>query len=71
MSYPIVMLIETKKRTFRTDVTNINFRRNKIDFQAKEETKHLKLQVKAENVQSDVMVGPVVRVFELFVILEF
>lgn len=71
MSYPIVMLIETKKRTFRTDVTNISFRRNKIDFQAKEETKHLKLQVKAENVQSDVMVGPVVRVFELFVILEF
>lgn len=47
------MSTETKKRTFGTDVTNINFKRNKVELSAGEDAKQLKLQVKTENVENE------------------
>ncbi|XP_010678680.2 E2F transcription factor-like E2FE isoform X2 [Beta vulgaris subsp. vulgaris] len=49
----IPMPTESKKRTFGTDVTNISFKRNKMDFSAGEEAKQLKMKVKTENVESE------------------
>ncbi|KNA13660.1 hypothetical protein SOVF_114680 [Spinacia oleracea] len=49
--YNLPMSIDTKKRTFGTDVTNISFKRNKDAFPAEEEGKPLKLHVKTENVE--------------------
>ena len=44
---------ETKKRTFGTEITNISFKRNKVDFVGGEDAKQIKQQIKIENVESE------------------
>ncbi|XP_021733698.1 E2F transcription factor-like E2FE isoform X1 [Chenopodium quinoa] len=54
----VPMSTETKKRAFGTDVTNISFKRSKVDFSANEEGKQLKLQVKTEKVENEFHTNP-------------
>lgn len=45
--------IETRKRTFGADITNVSSKRNKMDFPGGEEAKQMKLQAKTENMDDD------------------
>ncbi|XP_074284416.1 E2F transcription factor-like E2FE isoform X2 [Silene latifolia] len=44
---------EPKNRTFGTDLTNISFKRTKVDYPVGEAANHMKLQVKTENVDNE------------------
>ncbi|XP_074316309.1 E2F transcription factor-like E2FE isoform X2 [Silene latifolia] len=44
---------EPKKRTFGTDLSNINFKRTKVDYPLGEASKQVKLQVKTENLENE------------------
>ncbi|KAJ8452393.1 hypothetical protein Cgig2_006198 [Carnegiea gigantea] len=49
--------IETRKRTFGADITNVSFKRNKMDFPGGEEAKEMKLHAKTEYMEDDFHTG--------------